>query len=133
MLSGEPRPIEGYGRERILYAPENGLWESTYQIVDPVTAGDIVGHVGQQPLKVPLTGVLRGLTRPGLTVKEGTKLVEVDPRGDRSLVFGIGERPRRIATGVSAVVEGWRQTHEKPDITLDNASPDSALTALLNP
>ena len=132
-LSGEPRPIEGYGRERILYAPKNGLWESTYQIGDPVTAGDVVGHVGQQPLKAPLTGVLRGLTRPGLTVKAGTKLVEVDPRGEQSLVFGIGERPRRIAAGISSALEGWHQTHENPDITLENASPDGALTALLNP
>jgi xanthine dehydrogenase accessory factor len=107
MLSGEPRPIEGYGRERILYAPENGLWESTYQIGDPVLAGDTVGHVGQQPLKAPLPGVLRGLTRPGLTVKAGTKLVEVDPRGKQSLVFGLGERPRHIAAGVSAALQGW--------------------------
>ena len=92
-----------------------------------------MGHVGQQSLKAPLTGVLRGLTRPGLTVKAGTKLVEVDPRGEQSLVFGIGERQRRIAAGISSALEGWHQTHENPDITPENASPDGALTAPLNP
>lgn len=99
-LSGEPRPIEGHGRERLLYAPEAGLWQTPYQIGDPVEAGTRVGSVNQQLLVAPLSGVLRGLTRSGLEVAARTKLVEVDPRGEHAVLRGLGERPKRIAAGV---------------------------------
>ncbi|MGA1207791.1 MAG: hypothetical protein ACO31Z_08525, partial [Litorivicinaceae bacterium] len=99
-LSGEPRPIEGHGRERLLYAPEAGLWQTPYQIGDPVEAGTWVGAVNQQSLVAPLSGVLRGLTRSGLEVAARTKLVEVDPRGEQAVLRGLGERPKRIAAGV---------------------------------
>ncbi|HZF74914.1 MAG TPA: hypothetical protein VE033_03630 [Acetobacteraceae bacterium] len=35
-----------------------------------------------------------------MTVRRGTKLVEVDPRGDRAACFGLGERLEAIAAGV---------------------------------
>lgn len=99
-LSGEPRPIEGHGRERLLYAPEAGLWNTSYQIGDSVQSGEIIGSVNDHILRAPLRGVLRGLTRSGLDVSARTKLVEVDPRGDRAVVRGLGERPKQIAAGV---------------------------------
>ena len=58
-------------------------------------------------LVAPLTGVLRGLTRDGVSVGVGTKVIEVDPRGPAAVVAGIGERPSRIAAGVLAAVQGW--------------------------
>jgi len=33
-------------------------------------------------------------------VAEGAKVVEVDPRGDLSKVYGLGPRPTQIAEGV---------------------------------
>jgi xanthine dehydrogenase accessory factor len=47
-----------------------------------------------------MPGVLRGLVRDGVPVRAGAKLVEVDPRGDPALCFGLGERPKRIALAV---------------------------------
>ncbi|MBN8776396.1 MAG: hypothetical protein J0H13_06900, partial [Thiomonas arsenitoxydans] len=69
-----------------------------------------IGHVhtpeGEPlPLPAPLRGVLRGLTRSDVPVRRKTKLVEVDPRGDPALCFGLGERPMRIAQGVLQTVE----------------------------
>lgn len=40
-------------------------------------------------------------------VSQGTKVIEVDPRGPAAEVRGIGERPRRIAEGVLQAVAGW--------------------------
>ena len=52
------------------------------------------------PLAAPLTGIIRGLAHNGVDAAVGTKIIEVDPRGDPSSAFGLGERPRRIAEGV---------------------------------
>jgi xanthine dehydrogenase accessory factor len=56
--------------------------------------------IGTIAIAAPLTGVIRGLTRNGVEVGISTKCVEVDPRGDPSSAYGLGERPRRIAEGV---------------------------------
>lgn len=110
-LAGGPRPILGAGRERLLYAPAAGTFHSPLQIGAVVQAGEEVGLVRTAQghsvsLHAPLSGVLRGLTRSGVPVQPKTKLIEVDPRGDPALCFGLGERPVRIAQGVlQAVVE----------------------------
>ena len=50
--------------------------------------------------------LVRGVTRDGVPVSKGTKVIEVDPRGDAALVRGIGERPARIAASVVRAIEG---------------------------
>jgi xanthine dehydrogenase accessory factor len=69
-----------------------------------------VARIGAVKLTAPVTGVLRGLTRDGVPVHLGTKVIEVDPRGESNLVMGIGERPARIADGVYQAVEAWAVT-----------------------
>ncbi len=104
-LGGEPRAIAGIGRERLAYAPATGVWRTGLAIGDPVEAGQVVGHLGEVPVAAPLRGILRGLTRDGVPVTQGTKIVEVDPRGPgQALLRGLGERPRRIAEGVAAAL-----------------------------
>jgi xanthine dehydrogenase accessory factor len=66
-----------------------------------------VAEIGCTVLTAPLDGVLRGLTRDGVPVTARTKVIEVDPRGTGAEVRGIGERPRRIADGVVAVIREW--------------------------
>jgi xanthine dehydrogenase accessory factor len=102
-LRGEPRPIGGAGRGRAAYAPAEGVFRTAFRIGDRV-AGDVVATIGGQPVRAPLEGVLRGLVRDGVHVRAGAKVVEVDPRGDPALCFGLGERPRRIAAAVAAIL-----------------------------
>jgi hypothetical protein len=45
-------------------------------------------------------------------VAEGTKVP--DPRGDRAIVSGLGERPRRIAEAVLTVIAGDSSATEQP-------------------
>lgn len=98
--SGEPRQLEGVGRERFVYAPIQGIWRTPLQIGDTVSTGQIVGDLDGHPVHAPLAGTLRGLSHDAVTIKQGQKIVEVDPRVDAQ-VFGLGERPQAIARGVS--------------------------------
>jgi xanthine dehydrogenase accessory factor len=105
-LAGEPQSIAGIGRERIVYAPCDGIWHTRRSIGDAVESGQLIGWIGQVPTMSPLTGTLRGITRDGVPCSQGTKIVEVDPRPSHEAVYrGLCERPRRIAVGVIEAIE----------------------------
>ena len=104
-LEGEPRSFAGHGRERFVYAPVAGVMRTGAQIAQHVRAGEPIATIGAAELLAPLDGILRGLTHDGVPVEAGTKVLEVDPRGKRKAVIGIGKRPRRIAEGVLRVVQ----------------------------
>lgn len=99
-LGGEPRAFDGHARDRFIYAPVAGIMRTQAQIAQPVTAGEAVAAIDDEPLLAPLDGILRGLVHDGVPVDAGAKVLEVDPRGDVAKVVGIGPRPRRIAEGV---------------------------------
>jgi xanthine dehydrogenase accessory factor len=99
-FEGEPRPIGGAGRERYVYASKAGRFQTDRRIGDCVAAGEEVATLDGDLVVAPLAGVLRGLSARGARIGNGQKIVEVDPRGDRSLCFGLGERPHRVAMGV---------------------------------
>ena len=98
-FEGEPRVLGGVGRERFVYAPVGGRFNTLCAIGQRVTAGEPVATLEGVAIVAPLTGVLRGLSARGARIASGQKVVEVDPRGDPALCFGLGERPRRIAAG----------------------------------
>ena len=105
-LAGEPRALAGRARERFVYAPVAGTVHTTFGVGDAVEAGQTVGRIGEQAIVVPLDGTIRGLTRDGVAVAAGAKVLEMDPREPREAqVFGLGERPRRIAESVLQVIE----------------------------
>lgn len=99
-LRGEPRAIAGHARDRFVYAPSSGTFRTTHGIGDRIRAGEPVAEIDATPIAAPLTGVLRGIVRDGVAVTRGTKIIEIDPRGNASLVQGVGERPDRIAEAV---------------------------------
>jgi xanthine dehydrogenase accessory factor len=97
---GEPRSLGGHGRGRYVYAGTPGTFRTGLAIGDRVAMGDVVARIDGEPVIAPLSGILRGLTHDSAQVSAGTKVLEVDPRGDPALAFGIGERPARIAAGI---------------------------------
>lgn len=99
-LGGEPRTFDGHARDRFVYAPVAGVFRTVASIAQRVQAGEIVATIGDDRLAAPLDGILRGLVHDGVAVAEGAKVVEVDPRGDLSKVYGLGPRPNQIAEGV---------------------------------
>ena len=100
-LAGEPRPLGGAGRERFVYAAESGAWRTNARIGDRAVSGALVGTLCGRPVYAPLSGVLRGLTRDGVTVRAAQKLVEVDP-GEQAQ-----KDKTRMNTGVQAGFEAW--------------------------
>ncbi len=111
-LAGEPREIRGHARDRYVYAEADGVFRTKARIGDIVSQGQTLGEIRLTVMSViivtaPLDGVIRGLTRDGVPVTMKTKIVEIDPRGARAEVRGIGERPRRIAEGVLSAIRQW--------------------------
>lgn len=111
-LAGEPREIGGHARDRYVYAAANGVFRTRAHIGDIVSQGHVLGEIRLTETSVitviaPLDGMIRGLTRDDVPVTVKTKIVEVDPRGAGAEVWGIGERPRRIAEGVVSAVRRW--------------------------
>lgn len=101
-LAGEPRLLDGVGRQRFVYAPSPGTWSTRRSIGDQVRVDEVIGVLDGR-IRAPIAGTLRDLTHDGVTVDEHQKLIEVDPRA-KANVFGLGERPMAIARGVSKVL-----------------------------
>lgn len=106
-LEGEPQSIAGHARDRYLYAPVAGIFQTKLNVGDTVSAGQEVARIGDVSLCAKIDGMLRGLTHDGVPVSQKTKVIEVDPRGEKAKISGIGERPGRIAEGVLEAVETW--------------------------
>lgn len=104
-LTGEPRSFAGHARDRFVYAPVAGVLRTAALVGQLVRRGEAVATIEREELSAPLDGILRGLTHDGVPVEVGTKVVEVDPRGELQAVIGLGSRPRRIAEGVLAAIE----------------------------
>jgi xanthine dehydrogenase accessory factor len=61
--AGEPRAIGGLRRERLVTAPEDGVFTTTRRIGEAVQVGDVVGRLGPANLNAPTSGMLHGLVR----------------------------------------------------------------------
>jgi xanthine dehydrogenase accessory factor len=102
--TGIPGLIEGYGRERLIRAPADGVFEAGAAIGSLVGAGETLGAVGGCPVTAPIGGVLRGLIRDGMAVRRGQKMGDVDPWGRVEYCHTISDRARAIAGGVLEAV-----------------------------
>jgi xanthine dehydrogenase accessory factor len=99
-LEGEPRPIAGLGRERCVYAEEAGVLHTQVAIGDWVEAGESVASLNGRTISAPVSGHVRGICHGEVPVPAGGKILEIDPRQDKAGLFGLGERPLRIAEAV---------------------------------
>jgi xanthine dehydrogenase accessory factor len=101
--TGVPGDIAGYTHPRVLRASAAGVFVSERRLGDMVQAGEVVGYIGNAPVLAGVGGMLRGLIRPGITVRAGLKLGDVDPRGRREYLYTISDKARAIA---GSVLEG---------------------------
>nr|MBC7243745.1 EF2563 family selenium-dependent molybdenum hydroxylase system protein [Chloroflexota bacterium] len=95
-----PGLVQGYGRERVLWAPCAGTFHGLLRIGDQVEAGQTVAYVAEQPVLASISGVLRGLLHNGLSVHEGQKVGDIDPRGTVEHCFTISDKALAISGGV---------------------------------
>lgn len=98
--TGIPGEIGGYTRERLVTAPKSGVFRSQKNIGDTVMAGEILGYVADAPVTGSIDGVLRGILWDGLTVFQGMKIGDIDPRARPEHCWTISDKARAIGGGV---------------------------------
>ncbi len=94
--SGQP---EGDPR-RVLRAPANGLLIGYAQIGEHCEPGQVIAEVNGEKISAPFPGVLRGLLHPGVEVKKGLKIGDLDPREVREYCFLVSDKALAIGGGV---------------------------------
>lgn len=103
--TGIPGVIAGYGKERVMHSPEEGIFHEIHHIGDEVEKGDVIGWIehGNERVDVTasLTGILRGIIREGYPVTKGFKIADIDPRmEEKDNCDTISDKARCIAGGV---------------------------------
>lgn len=111
--TGIPGDIGGYTVERLLRAPAEGRFVPLAAIGDTVEAGQVVGKVGDAPMRAQITGVVRGLLPEGTPVFAGMKAGDVDPRCRREHCFSVSDKARAVGGGVlEALMCQWSKGGE---------------------
>jgi xanthine dehydrogenase accessory factor len=102
--TGVPAPVAGRTRERVLRAPRAGVFRARSRIGALVWRGEVLGTVDDAPVAVETDGLIRGLLRDGVSVREGSKVGDVDPRGRAVAPDRISDKARAVAAGVLEAV-----------------------------
>ncbi|MGF1877114.1 EF2563 family selenium-dependent molybdenum hydroxylase system protein [Photobacterium frigidiphilum] len=108
--TGIPGNIAGYTHQRVLRAPCNGIMHNHVSLGDIVEEGDVIAHVADSPVVSPLSGMVRGLLNEGLTVTEGFKIGDIDPRGIEADFTTVSDKARAIGGSVLEAMLHLEQT-----------------------
>ncbi|MFQ5615479.1 MAG: selenium-dependent molybdenum cofactor biosynthesis protein YqeB [Anaerolineales bacterium] len=98
--TGTPEGVGGRGFERVLRAPANGTLAARAEIGDRLQPGQLIAEVAGEPVRAPFRGVLRGLLHPGLIVRTGMKIGDLDPRNDPRHCTLVSDKALAIGGGV---------------------------------
>ncbi len=98
--TGVPGEIGGRTVERVLRSPARGVVTNVRRIGEIVKQGDTVSRIGDAPVIAQIDGCVRGLIHDGLTVEEGMKIGDVDPRGETNSVKIVSDKARAVGRAV---------------------------------
>jgi xanthine dehydrogenase accessory factor len=102
--TGVPGTIGGYTVERLLRSPTAGVVHTNRRIGEKVRSGETLLEVNGMPVVAAISGVLRGLIRPGITVDAQCKLGDIDPRGEPDYCRTVSEKARALGGAVLEVI-----------------------------
>ncbi|SIO28995.1 selenium-dependent molybdenum cofactor biosynthesis protein YqeB [Halodesulfovibrio marinisediminis] len=105
--TGIPGAVQGYTTERVYWAVQDGTFTTEYAISDSIKAGDELGRIGGTPILAKISGVIRGLLRNGTIVRKGTKVGDIDPRGDAQHCYTVSDKALAIGGGVLEAVTAF--------------------------
>ncbi len=103
--TGIPAPVEGITNDRLLKAPIGGVFRTSRDIGETVSAGEVIGRVegaqgDSQLIHAAIGGRIRGLLRDGTTASAREKLGDIDPRVDPPPFDRISDKALAIGAGV---------------------------------
>ncbi|MFS8035737.1 xanthine dehydrogenase [Xanthobacter sp. AM11] len=98
---GQPRRLGGVAAERFVHSQVPGRWHTAIEIGTRVYKDFHIGYLGNDPIRAPFDGIVRGVVRDGTEVPAGVKLLEIDPRGRGADWTGLDARAQIIAKAVS--------------------------------
>ena len=99
--TGVPGIIGGYGKERVIHAPCDGVLQCMANIGDIVEKGQCIAIINNEEVYATITGVLRGILPDGFNVWKGLKMADIDPRKEQvENCATISDKARCIAGGV---------------------------------
>ena len=113
-----PGLIGGFAGERVLRAPETGIFHQLRDIGALVESGETVGEVDGKPMVCTISGVLRGILPDGTPVVKGMKSGDVDPRGTVANCYTVSDKASAIAGGVLEAILS-RMPLVKKDVRLE--------------
>lgn len=114
--TGIPGIIGGYGAERVIHAPADGILKNKSKIGDIVEKGQViavieasdkenVADIKRTEVTATIDGLLRGLIRDNYPVTKGFKIADIDPRKEElANCFTISDKARCIAGSVLEVI-----------------------------
>ena len=90
---------------RVLHAPVGGTVEPQVDIGDRVVRGETVAVLRKPggvdlPIAAGVSGVVRGMIRPGLEISAGTKIGDIDARNDPALCDLVSDKALAVGGGV---------------------------------
>ena len=103
--TGIPGIIGGYGKERVMHSPAQGVLRNVHAIGDIVEAGTEIAYIetaeGRVSVLATISGIIRGLIRDGYPVTKGFKIADIDPRREElENCWLISDKARCIAGSV---------------------------------
>lgn len=103
--TGIPGIIGGYGKERVIHSPAEGIMRNIHAIGDIVQKDEPIACVetpeGAVSVNATISGIIRGLIRDGYPVTKGFKIADIDPReGELENCWTISDKARCIAGSV---------------------------------
>lgn len=105
--SGVPGIINGFGVERVIHSPAEGVFSSDLAIGMIVKKGDVIAKVGNTPVYATLDGVLRGLLHSALEVPKGFKIADIDPRGNPDHCKTVSDKALALGGAVLEAIDGF--------------------------
>ncbi len=103
--TGIPGVIGGESVKRVIRADASGRIKWTVDFGSMVEEYQVLGMINQiAEIRSPLSGVVRGLISPEVTVKPGLKIADVDPRGESVDYQSISDKSNAIARAVLEAV-----------------------------
>lgn len=103
-----PGLIGGYAGERVLRAPDDGVFRQLLDIGAVVKAGDAAGEVNGKPMLCTIDGVLRGILPDNTPVFKGMKSGDVDPRCKVEYCYSASDKALAVGGGVLEAILNLR-------------------------